>query len=74
MDDLKHRAIRGGLAKVSGQAVTFLVMMANVTIMARLLDPNDYGLVSMATSITGLYAIFASAGLAYGDDSESYDY
>ena len=64
MENLKHKAIQSGLAKLSGQAVNFLATVANVTIMARFLDPNDYGIVSMATSITGIYAIFASAGLS----------
>lgn len=64
MENLKHKTIRGGLARVCGQGISFLITFANVTIMARLLSPNDYGLVSMATSITGIYAIFASAGLS----------
>ena len=64
MENLKHKTIRSGLAGVSGQAVNFLVVVANMTIMARLLDPKDYGLVSMATSITGIFSIFASGGLS----------
>jgi O-antigen/teichoic acid export membrane protein len=64
MENIKQKAIRSGLARICGQAINFLVTVANVTVMARLLDPNDYGLVAMATSITGIYAIFASAGLS----------
>ena len=64
MENLKHKTIQSGLARVCGQVISFLLTFANITIMARLLDPKDYGLVSMATSITGIYAIFAFGGLS----------
>jgi PST family polysaccharide transporter len=35
-----------------------------LVIMARLLDPEDFGLVAMVTVVTGLYDIFTSAGLS----------
>jgi PST family polysaccharide transporter len=34
-----------------------------LAIMARLLDPEDFGLVAMVTVVTGDYGIFTSAGL-----------
>jgi PST family polysaccharide transporter len=64
MKDLKQRTIRGGFAKLCGQAIGFFQRLAYVAIMARLLDPRDFGLVAMVTAITGLYGIFVSAGLS----------
>jgi len=62
--DLKRRIIRGGFAKLCGEAVGFVVRMASLVIMARLLDPKDYGLVAMVTAVTGVYGLFTSAGLS----------
>ena len=61
---LKQRAVRGGLAKLLGQAVNFVLRILFVAAMARLLDPSDFGLVAMVTVITGFYGLFTEAGLS----------
>ena len=64
MKDLKQRTIRSGLAKLCGQAVSFFLRIGYLVIMARLLEPKDFGLVAMVTSVTGLYGLFTTAGLS----------
>ena len=64
MDDLKSRVVRGGFAKLCGQAANFALRIVSVAILARLLDPGDFGLVAMATVVTGIYGIFTTAGLS----------
>src|SRR5690348_2294111 len=64
MKNLKYMVVRSGLVRLCGQAVNFLLTLASAIVMARLLDPHDYGIVAMVTSITGIYAIFATAGLS----------
>ena len=64
MDELRKKAIRGGFAKVCAQTVNFVVRLVFIVILARLLDPADFGLVAMVTAVTGLYRVFTSAGLA----------
>ena len=64
MEDLKRKTIRSGFAKLCGQAVGFSFRAAYVVIMARLLDPKDFGLVAMVTAVTGLYGLFVTAGLS----------
>ena len=64
MNDLKKRAIRGGLAKLCGQSANFALRLAYLMIMARLLDPKEFGLVAMVTVVTGFYGLFTSAGLS----------
>lgn len=64
MKDLKERVIRGGLAKVCAQAATFILRIASLMIMARLLDPKDFGLVGMVTAITGVLNLFRDFGLS----------
>lgn len=64
MKDLRQKTIRGGVAKLCGQAINFALRVASLVILARLLDPTDFGLVAMVTAVTGLYGIFSSAGLS----------
>lgn len=64
MQDLKQRAIRGGLAKVFAQAVTFVVRIGSLMILARLLEPKDFGLVAMVTAVTGVLSLFRDFGLS----------
>ena len=55
MEDLKTRAIRGGVAKLFGQVANFIVRLCFIVVMARLLDPAEFGLIAMVTAVTGLY-------------------
>ncbi|MEH2475579.1 O-antigen/teichoic acid export membrane protein [Nitrobacteraceae bacterium AZCC 2161] len=64
MDDFKARVVRGGFVKLCGQAVSFALRIVFMAILARLLDPADFGLVAMATIGTGIYGLLATAGLS----------
>jgi PST family polysaccharide transporter len=64
LEELKGKAVRGGFARLCGQGVTSALRLGFVAIMARLLDPKDFGLVAMVTVVTGIYELFATAGLS----------
>ena len=64
MKDLRHRAIRGGSAKVLAQAANFSLRVGSLMILARLLDPKDFGLIGMVTAITGVLSLFRDFGLS----------
>ena len=64
MEDLKERTIRGGFAKVCAQAVTFLLRVGSLMVLARLLEPQDFGLVGMVTALTGVLNLFRDFGLS----------
>jgi O-antigen/teichoic acid export membrane protein len=64
MTDLKGRALRGGLAKLCGQAANFILRFGYIMVLARLLSPDDFGLVATVTVVTGVYELFTSAGLS----------
>lgn len=64
MEDLKEKMIRGGLAKVCSQGANFVVRVGSLMILARLLDPNDFGLVGMVTAVTGVFHLFKEFGLS----------
>jgi PST family polysaccharide transporter len=64
MKDLKQRTIRGGAAKFCSQGANFLLRMASLMILARLLDPKDFGLVGMVTAVIGVFSVFRDFGLS----------
>jgi O-antigen/teichoic acid export membrane protein len=61
--DLKGRSIRGGAYTMTSQAVRFILQFGSTVILARLLTPQDYGLVAMVTAITGFAGMFKDMGL-----------
>ena len=64
MGSFKEKTIRGGVAKVSAQATTFVLRLGSLMVMARLLDPKDFGLVGMVTAFTGVLNLFRDFGLS----------
>ena len=64
MKDLKERTIRSGFAQICGEAVGLALRLVSVVVLARLLDPKDFGLVAMVTAVTGIYSLFTEAGLS----------
>jgi O-antigen/teichoic acid export membrane protein len=64
MEDLKQRTVRGGFAKLAGQVVTFTLQLVFLVVLARLLDPADFGFVAMVTAVTGFYGLFRDGGLS----------
>ena len=64
MKDLKQKAIRGGFAKICSQGVNFVLRLGSLMILARLLDPKDFGLVGMVTAVIGIFNLFRDFGLS----------
>jgi O-antigen/teichoic acid export membrane protein len=62
--EFKRRTIRGGFAKLSAQALNVLLRMGCLMVLARLLQPSDFGLVGMVTAITGVLSLFKEFGLS----------
>src|SRR5258707_14938219 len=64
MKDLRARAIRGGFAKVCSQGTNFALRVGSLMVLARLLDPKDFGLVGMVTGFTGVRTLGRDFGLS----------
>ncbi len=64
MKDLRERAIRGGIARVSSQTIFFVLRVVALMVLARLLDPKEFGLVGMVTAFTGVLNLFRDFGLS----------
>ncbi|GHA56802.1 lipopolysaccharide biosynthesis protein [Pontibacter akesuensis] len=62
--NLKSHSVKGGFSTIGGQLVSFLLNISSTVFMARLLSPEDYGLVAMVTAITGFVVIFKDMGLS----------
>jgi O-antigen/teichoic acid export membrane protein len=64
MKDLKQRTLQSGVVKLCAQGVNFLLRLGSLVVLARLLDPKDFGIVGMVTAVTGIFALFKDAGLS----------
>lgn len=62
--NIGHRAISGGFVTISAQAGKFLLNFAAAAILARLLNPRDFGLVGMVLGVTGVVNVFKELGLS----------
>jgi len=62
--DLGSRTARGGVVTIVSQALRFVLSMVGTVILARLLTPQDYGLIGMVAVVTGFISIYKDLGLA----------
>jgi O-antigen/teichoic acid export membrane protein len=64
LDDLKGRTISGAFIAIASQGTQFLLNLASIMVMARLLTPKDFGLYAMVTTVMGFLWMFQDAGLS----------
>jgi len=64
MKDLREKTIKGALARVCAQSTNLALRVGSLAILARLLDPKDFGLVGMVAVLTGVLNLFRDFGLS----------
>lgn len=64
MKDLRQKTVRGAFAKLCAQAATLGVRLGSLVVLARLLTPEDFGLVAMVTAVTGVLNLLRDFGLS----------
>ncbi|HXF12198.1 MAG TPA: lipopolysaccharide biosynthesis protein [Terriglobales bacterium] len=64
MKDLRERAVRGTFARVAAQGANMALRIVSLAILARLLNPDDFGLVGMVAALTGILSLFRDFGLS----------
>src|SRR5438445_10130923 len=64
LTNLKHRTVSSGVITAAAQAAQFFLNIAYIMVLARLLTPQEFGLVAMVTAIMGFLRIFQDAGLS----------
>jgi len=62
--NLKQRSVRGGAVTIAAQASKFALKFGSTAVLARLLVPEDYGLIGMATVVIGFVEYFKDLGLS----------
>ena len=62
--NLRQRTISSGLITAAAQVAQFFLNLANVMVLARLLAPQEFGLVAMVMTVMGFLRIFQDAGLS----------
>lgn len=62
--DLKQRSVRGGAVTLAAQVSKFTLKFGSTIILARLLTPEDYGLIGMATVLISFVEYFKDLGLS----------
>ena len=63
--EMRTHAAFGGLATLSDQSARFVLQVLAIMILARLLTPNDYGLVGMVTAVMSFDGLFKDMGLSH---------
>jgi PST family polysaccharide transporter len=64
MQDIKRKALHGGLAKLCGLGANIALRLSFMAVLARMLEPHDFGLVAMVTAVITFLELFSSAGLS----------
>lgn len=64
MEGLKEKTIRAGTARLAGQLGRSFIRLGAIIVLARLLEPADFGLVAMVTVLTGVLEMFVTGGLS----------
>jgi O-antigen/teichoic acid export membrane protein len=63
-EHLGRTASRGAAVTLAGQGIRILLQFASVTVLARLLDPRDYGLLAVGLVIVGIGEVMRDMGLS----------
>jgi PST family polysaccharide transporter len=61
-EDHARKSVRGGAVSIAARAINAVVQIGSVLFLARLLTPEDYGLVSMVTALTGFAPALVDLG------------
>lgn len=61
---LKERAVKSAGVTLAAQGIKLILQIGSIAILARLLEPSDFGLVAMVTVFTGLALQLMEGGLS----------
>jgi PST family polysaccharide transporter len=56
-NELKKNSLRGGAVTVTSQGLMTLIQLGSTMILARILTPQDYGMLAMVVTVTGFAAV-----------------
>jgi O-antigen/teichoic acid export membrane protein len=62
--NLRGRSLRGGAITITNQGIKFVATLASTAVLARILPPEDFGLIAMVIAIIAFVSTFKDMGLA----------
>lgn len=60
----RRRVVRGAYTALGGQATRFVLQFGGLAVLARLLDPADFGTMAMLTAVVGIAGVLGDFGLS----------
>src|SRR5262245_45053629 len=63
-EQIKSRTVSGGVVSAAAQGGQLALTLAYNVVLARLLSPQEFGLVAMVMTVAGFLQIFKDAGLS----------
>ena len=64
VDNLRQRSLRSGSITLVNQGLKFLMQTGSTVVMARILTPEDFGIVAMVFSLLGFFTLLRDFGLS----------
>ena len=64
MSDIKRKSVRGGAVTLVSQGAMAGIQLTSTAILARLLSPDDYGVMAMVVVVTNFAGLFREMGLS----------
>ncbi len=64
LDELKRSSVRSGSVTAFAQALNLLIHLASTVVLARLLSPAEFGVISMVLTVTLFARLFRDLGLS----------
>jgi len=62
--DIKRQSVRGGTVTMLSQGLGVVIQLASTVVLARLLSPDDYGIIAMVVAATSFAGLFRDLGLS----------
>ena len=62
--DLNRKSVRGGAVTMASQAASIVIQLISTVVLARLLSPEDYGIIAMVLAVTTFAGLFRDLGLS----------
>jgi len=62
--NLKNKSVKSAAVTVTTQILKFILQFGGTAVLARLLSPEDFGLIAMTIVITGFISMFKDVGLS----------
>lgn len=63
-NDLKGKSLRSAFNSIAGESISFFLRIGSTAVLARMLMPEQFGLIGMVVALTGLFNVFKDLGLS----------